>query len=167
MSLLFGLIGAAFGFILSTVFNVWKLRRDEFVARTDELCKAIVDASVQAVEYWSQDAVDIQKLRVAEAKLSAAQALVDGAYDTWKPRVWRADGPAVDGAMADLLDALTGGQFSEADRLASPEQVAKASRSAAACVASVRAAHRNTIPLGGLFDRVAANRNRELDMPIR
>ena len=165
MNLLFGLIGAAFGFLLSTVFNVWKLRRDEFVARTDELCEAIVDASGQAVDYWSRDAGELDKPRVAEARLAAAQALVDGAYGTWRPHVWSADGLAVDEAMADLLDALTGGQFSEAGRPASPEQVGKASRSAPACVATIRAAHRNTIPLQRLFDQIAVNRSRRLDMP--
>ncbi len=161
MSWLFGLIGTVFGFLLSTLFNVWKLRRDEFTARTDELCKCIGDASGQAVEYWSQDYDDLDKPRVVEAKLTAAQALVDGAYGTWRPWVRSEDGVRADEAIAILLDALTGGQFSEAGRKASHEQVAKASRANPACIAAIHTAHRNTIPLRPLFDQYVTNRNRE------
>lgn len=140
-----GLIGALVGGLVTAWMHYWKFRRDEFGARCDELCRALVEAGQVAADYWSQEFEDPQKARAAEARLLGMQALIDGLSVQVLERFRKEDVMRVQRLLSDLMDALTGGQFSEASRPIDLARTSRAPQIAGGLVAKIREAHRNTM----------------------
>lgn len=164
MLILSGILGAFLGAMMTFGFNMWKFHRDERNARCDELCKAIWDASILASDYWSKkfDGADAQA--IAEAKIFAAQALVDGLYADFEEYLPEAMN-GLDGNFSDLLDALTGGQFSEEQRSIDIVRATMAPRIAGVTIVALRRLYRESIPFHGLGKAIRENRRRVLDWP--
>ena len=143
-----GLVGAVIGGTVTAGVHLWKLRRDEFGARCDELCKAILDASEKAAEYWSQQftPTDEPKGRILEARLLGMQALIDGLTSQVINRFIVEDKAAIQDALSDLFDGLTGGEFSTAGRSVDRFRTSKASQVSGGLIPLIRAAHRRTLP---------------------
>lgn len=167
ISLLSGLVGALIGAIVTGSFHFWKLRRDELNARCDEVCKAVLDAASIAAEYWATDFKDrLPDARIAEAKVLGAQALIDGLYAELRIRVNEDEAREIDSLMSDLLDSLTGGDFTVEGRRPDPGRTGRSTQGASAVVVAIRRAHQNTIPFARLARIANENRQRRLDMPL-
>lgn len=144
-----GLFGAFLGGIVTAGVQLWRLRRDEFGARCDELCKALVEASDRSAEYWSQEfeGTDAHERRVLEARLLGNQALIDGLASLVLDRFKTHDKEAIQKLLSDLFDGLTGGDFSIAGRKADLFRTTKAPQVAGELIPLIRASHRRTLPL--------------------
>ena len=68
--------------------------------------------------------------------------------------------------MSALVDELTGGQFTEAQRPSDKHRIVMAQLAASNLVVALRRAHRRTMPLSKLISAVRENDRRELDMPM-
>lgn len=167
MFLLSGLIGAVVGSFLTFGFNMWKFHRDERTARCDELCKAIWDVGQLAAEYWSKNFGTAADQAVSEAKLFAAQILVDGLYADFRGYLPTQDQHALDEALADLLDALTGGEFSVPNRAPDIGRLNKSAQAASATIVAIRRTYRQSLPFHRLATSYHENRRRTLDLPTR
>jgi hypothetical protein len=163
--LLSGLIGALIGALVGTAFNTWKLRRDELASRCDELCDAVQDAAREASEYWSTTYNEKEKALLAEARILGAQDLCDGLYADLRPRFSPSEAVALDELMSDLVDALTGGKFTEEARPADIRRTRLSVQTASAVVVGVRKAHHNTMPFSKVARIMDENRHREMDLP--
>lgn len=147
MLILSGLVGALLGALTSNGFQIWKLARDEFGARVDELCRAIFEAAALASQYWATDFAELKDFRIAEASLYGKQTLIDALWASLKQDLQERDARRIDSDMSDLLDALTGGDFTNFGRQEDPVRVSSAQTTASRAVVRVRNAHRRTIPL--------------------
>ena len=107
MLVLSGLIGAIAGAAITFFFNMWKFHRDERSSRCDELCKSIHDAAVLAADYWFDD-YTTKPQEIAEAKLYAAQILIDGQFSSFRLYLRREDEAGIDHLLSGFYDALTG-----------------------------------------------------------
>lgn len=166
LGLLTGLIGALIGGTVTGSFYFWRLRREELNARCDELCKAVLDAGGIAMEYWATDYQGkIREARVAEAKILAAQSLIDGLYAELRLRLSGAEARLLDEVMSDLLDSLTGGDFTVEGRQPDAARVLSSGQISSLVVVGIRRAHRNTMPLSRLAQTANENRHRQLDLP--
>lgn len=167
MLLLSGFVGALIGAALTFGFNMWKFHRDERNSRCDEICKAVWDAATQAADYWATSYKDSNKQKIVEGKLLAAQTLVDGLFADFRHFLSHDHEKRIDERLTELLDVLTGGEYSVLGR---PLDIARATR--AAPIASevnvlVRRAHRETMPFHRISLAYHTNRRRTLDMPLR
>lgn len=164
MLVLSGLIGAIAGAAITFFFNMWKFHRDERSSRCDELCKSIHDAAVLAADYWFDD-YTTKPQEIAEAKLYAAQILIDGQFSSFRLYLRREDEAGIDHLLSGFYDALTGGNYSVPGRSPDITRGRNAIAVGSLLTIEIRKAHRATMP----FHRVAAayhtNRKRELDMP--
>lgn len=142
-----GLVGAVVGAGVTGGFHIWKLRRDELAARCDEVCKAIQQAAELATDYWSKDQSASTAPNVAEARVFGAQTLCDGLYAELRDRFSQNEAAALDVHMSNLLDALTGGDFSVAGRSADAERTRSSMQCASATIIAIRKAHHDTMPL--------------------
>ncbi|PDT24797.1 hypothetical protein [Rhizobium hidalgonense] len=165
MLLLSGLLGAFLGAMMTFGFNMWKFHRDERNARCDELCKAIWDAGILASDYWSKKFDDSNTQAVQEARIVAAQTLMDGLYADFDEYL-SSKTKDLDGHFSDLLDKLSGGQFTEEDRPIDLARAAMAPRVAGVTIVALRRLYRESIPFHGLGKAIRENRRRVLDMPI-
>jgi hypothetical protein len=161
-----GLVGALIGAIVTGAFAFWKLHRDELNARCDELCKAVLDAGATAAEYWATDfAGKIRDARISEAKVFGAQSLIDGLYAELRVRLNEEEATQIDQLMSELLDSLTGGDFTVEGRSPDASRARRSMQTASLALVAIRRAHHNTMPLSGLARIANENRHRKLDMP--
>jgi len=167
MPLLSGLLGALIGAFLALGFNMWKFHRDERNARCDELCKAIWDLGILASEYWSKPYNPDQIEQVAtEAKIQAMQNLVDGLYEDFRQYMPTQSHGELLQQLSDLIDAVTGGEFSVENRKPDRDRLIRAPQTASATIVTIRREYRQSLPMHGLIKAFHDNRHRELDMPV-
>jgi|APCry1669190731_1035312.scaffolds.fasta_scaffold46099_2 hypothetical protein len=164
--LLSGLVGALIGASVTGGFQIWKFRRDELTARCDELCRAISHVATLASQYWATKFDDHTKARIAEAEILGSQALCDGLYAALRYRLIKSQG-RLDVAMAEFIDALTGGDFTVEGRAVDVERVASAPQASSVLIVELRQAHHDTMPFSRLLQTVRENQQRELDLPRR
>ena len=166
ISFLAGLTGALIGAIVTGSFAFWKLHRDELNARCDELCRAVLDAGAAAADYWATYFADkTRDARISEARVFGAQSLIDGLYAELRIRLNEEEAQAIDRLMSELLDSLTGGEFTVEGRLPDATRARQSMQTASLVVVGIRRAHHNTMPLSGLARLVNENKHRQLDMP--
>jgi hypothetical protein len=164
--LLSGLVGALIGAAVTASFHLWRLRREELNARCDELCKAVLDAGLIAADYWATDFTSkVRELRIAEAKILGAQSLIDGLYAEMRIRLRERDAEGMDHLMSELLDALTGGEFTVQSRQPDIPRVQRAAQSASSVIVALRRAYHNTMPFSDLAKIANENRHRRIDVP--
>lgn len=145
-------------------FNMWKFHRDERSARLDELCKAIWDTGALASDYWSKDFENQSDQSVQEAKILASQALIDGLYEDFA-EYFAVDHPELVANFSELLDAISGGKFTEPGRPRDAERTSKAPRAAGVVIVTLRRIYRATIPFHNMGRAIRDNKRRVLDMP--
>jgi len=167
VSLLFsGLIGALIGLAVTGGFHIWKLRRDELNARCDELCDLLLECGRTASGYWADNFVhNTKEMRVQEARILGLQALFEGLYAELKPRLNADEAESIDLLMSELIDAVSGGDFTVEDRVPDSVRTRSALQAAAEAIVAIRRAHHNTMPFARLARTYHDNRNRKLDMP--
>lgn len=163
MFVLSGIIGALVGAMMTFGFNMWKFHRDERNARLDELCKAIWDAGVLAAAYWATAFTDADKQAIEEAKIVASQTLIDGLYADFGE--YGLTTTELDKQFSDLLDALTGGTFTDEHRPIDIGRTSRAPRVAGLTIVALRRNYRQSIPFHRLGKTIRENRRRALDMP--
>lgn len=158
-----GLIGALIGLVVTGGFHFWKLRREELNARCDELCRVIVECANATSVYWADDYKMVTKdMRIAEAKIMGLQSLFEGLYGELKLRLDIDETDIIDELMSDLLDSISGGQFTVQGRAADTVRTRAVQEAAAAVVVAIRKAHQNTLPFAGLARVYHENRRRTL-----
>ncbi|HBF31860.1 hypothetical protein [Rhizobium sp.] len=165
MFLLSGFLGAFLGASLTFFFNMWKFHRDERSSRCDELCKAVAEASQRAHDYWAKtfEASDDQKL--VEAELYAAQIIVDGIFSGFRPFLSIDDEKVIDELFSDLMDLLTGGNYSVPGRAKDLTRATNVKPVSADIIVQLRRAHRDTMPFHRISLAFHQNKRRTLDMP--
>jgi hypothetical protein len=141
------------------------LRRDELSSRCDELCEATQSAAREASEYWSITYPEKAKALVAEARILGAQDLCDGLYADLRPRFSPSEAAVLDELMSELVDALTGGEFTEEGRPADAQRTRLSMQTASAVVVGIRKAHHNTMPFSKIARTMNENLHREMDLP--
>jgi hypothetical protein len=163
-----GLIGALLSVATTAVFNFWKLHRDEMNSRCDELCRSILDCASAAAEYWATEytAADIKALRVSEARILGLQSLCDGLYENVRSRLDFEQAAQIDALLSNLLDNVSGGQFSVQNRPTDPTRTAAVLQAASEVVVAIRRAHHSTIPFATFVQTYYENRNRQPDLPV-
>lgn len=166
MVLLSGLFGAAIGAFLTLWFNLWKVNRDERNARCDELCAAIRDVGAMASEYWSKQFDKPAEQEIAEAKLYAAQILLEGLSADFTPYLSMDSQEQIDSLLSDYVDLLTGGKFSEFGREVDLIRLARAPQRASMFIVTLRRLYRASLPLHSTIQAFHANKRRVLDMPL-
>ncbi|MDE2363296.1 MAG: hypothetical protein KGM42_11510 [Hyphomicrobiales bacterium] len=160
-----GLVGALIGGFVTAIVQIWRLYRDELGERTDEVCSLLLELNKQASEYWSLSFADLDDARSREAKLIGLTALLDGLCASLCLKLLKVDADKVQLALSDLLDAVSGGQFSEANRPADLERTRRIPFATAGIIVTLREAHNRTMPLSGFAASYRANRQRSLDLP--
>ncbi|TKT71420.1 hypothetical protein YH63_008340 [Afipia massiliensis] len=165
MILLSGLIGALIGALVGAIFNFWKMRRDEFASRCDEVCEAVHSVALEASEYWSTKYDEQNKALLAEARIRGAQDLCDGLYAELRLRFSPEEAAILDELMSELLDALTGGEFTEEKREADVLRTRLSMQTASAVILGIRKAHHNTMPFSSAARTMGENRHRSLSLP--
>ncbi|WP_323840194.1 hypothetical protein U0027_00550 [Agrobacterium tumefaciens] len=116
-------------------------------------------------EYWSKT-YSANEQKVIEAKILASQALVDGLYEDFVEYTENPD-PELDGLLSDLIDALTGGEFTVEGRSADTNRVARAPQASGITIIAIRRCYRQSIPFHSFGKTLRENRRRVLDMPQR
>ena len=143
-----GAFGALIGAVVAIVLGIWKFHRDEISARCDELCKVIVDAGTISADYWSQEFKpdELHKARVLEAKLLSMQSLIDSLSADLIGKFYSSDNLAISLLLSEMVDGLTGGNFSVAGRGVDELRIRKSAEVAGQLVAAIRLGHRQTMP---------------------
>ena len=159
------LIGALVGSGITFFFNMWKFHRDEHSSRSDELCGAITDAALLALEYWSKSYQDNAEQIVAEAKLRAAQDFFEGLFEDFYLVITPEQEQVISRELSDFVDLLTGGKFSEPGREPDLSRATRSPPAASRLTLMVRRANRETMPFYRLVKNYRANRRQRLDMP--
>ncbi len=165
--LISGLVGALIGTLATAGFHIWRLHREDINARINELCDCVVEAATAASEYWATDfdGSDNKARRIAEAKILGLQSLVDGLYSEVRLRLKIQQSEAIDRLQSELLDNMSGGDFSVQGRPSDPVRTASVLQSASEVVVALRRAHHSTMPFSGLSLTYYENRNRKPDLP--
>lgn len=167
MFVLSGVVGAFLGASITLIFNMWKFHRDERSLRCDELCRAILEASQHASEYWATDFTKRPTAQqLSEARLFAVQTLIDGIFSDFRPFLPVDDELAVDALLSELVDLLTGGDYSVPGRRTDIERATRVLPAAGDIVVKIRRAYRDTTPFYRLSKAYHQNKRRRLDMPL-
>ncbi|WP_313526430.1 hypothetical protein [Shinella sp.] len=159
------LVGAVVGSGITFFFNMWKFHRDEHSSRSDELCKAITDAALLALEYWAKSYENSAEQIVAEAKLRAAQDFFEGLFEDFYLVISPEQEQAINVELSEFVDLLTGGTFSEPGRGQDLSRATMSPPAASRLTLMVRRANRETMPFYRIVKAFRANRRRRLDMP--
>lgn len=167
MIILPALIGAILGSGITLLFNLWKLHRDELSSRADEICKAATEAALLALDYWSKKYEANNEQIIAEAKLRAAQDLLDGMLEDFLLVIGINRQAELNASLSEFMDLLTGGTFTEFERDIDLSRARRAPPAASALTVLIRRANRETMPLYRLKLAYHENRRRSLDMPDR
>jgi len=145
--------GSAFLGMLAAFGVQWiKSGRDELRLICDDFCKVAGDAADLSSGYWLK-AGDYDDIKLLEARILGYQSRLTGlrvlTSEWFKPT----DTVKVDSALADLFDALSGGDFSVSGR--APDQIRcnLAQVHAANLMIEVRRAYARSVTVGGLYGR--------------
>lgn len=162
-----GLLGAFFASIISFLFNMWKMHRDERNSRCDELCSTIRHSAELASKYWSvhYDTKENSDRVVCESELRSAQILIDGLYEEFRHFVPNESAEKIDYSLSEMLDAFTGGNFSVRGRKIDLERIVSSQQTASNSIVLIRRFHSETLPFINFTKNYHNNRNRKIDMP--
>jgi hypothetical protein len=139
--------GAFFGVIVGLLVQWWKSHREELRILCDESCRTVTEAADIASKYWLSDgAADDSKPN--EARLLALQTRLDG-YRVLLNQLF-GGGKAIDSALVEFYDVLTGGLFKSAKRAIDSDRAQAAHAKASIVILSIR----NTF-----YDRVSFSRS--------
>jgi hypothetical protein len=142
-----GVFLAAFLGALSAFLIQWvRLHTDEWASRVDELSDLATEIAELGTEYWTTAyTVDEQPKRLQlEAKIRGRVNLLRSLTVPMRVRLPSADASALVFAIADLADAVTGGDFGDAGRSPEYTRALDCQDRAAAAVVQLRAAHRRS-----------------------
>lgn len=162
-----GLVGALIGGFITAVAQIWRLYRDELGDRTDELCTLLLELNAQACAYWSKAFSELESGRSIEANLIGLTSLVEGLCASIRQKILKKDADEVEAILSEMMDAVSGGRFSESDRPADLDRTRRIPFVISKLVVRLRDAHSNTMPLSGLAASYRANRQRSLDVADR
>jgi hypothetical protein len=152
-SVLTSLVGGALGGALlmaltNTVLSRIGLRSGDLTARIDDLCRDIDRYADIGVLVWSMPAdLGVEGIRLRSA-LYGLQRRIEMWLDLLDRESWLFRFDAGDDLIA-LFEAVTGGDFPEADRAADPARCQDIQRRAAGLVVAIRRSRRSL--LHGLF----------------
>lgn len=145
-------LGAFLGAIAAFSVQWIKTARDERRQLSDEFCKNVSDAADLATTYWrTQPTAD--QIGLQEDRLLGLQRRIDG----YRVLVQRDFDPhnseRLQSAVADLFDAITGGEFGEAGRHADHNRSLASQVKASDLILAIREGHASSATAGQTMRR--------------
>jgi hypothetical protein len=153
-SLLASLVGGALGgatllAFTNTVLSRVSLRNGDLTSRIDDLCRDVERFANAGVHVWAAPAVGLEMEGIRlRAEIYGLQRRIELWLDLLDRESWlfRFNSGA---ELIGLFEAVTGGDFPEADRPADPDRCQDIQRRAAILVVAIRRSRRSL--LHGLF----------------
>ncbi len=148
------LLGALLGFLSALMLRWWQYRRDFWLERVKELCKAIDDTATSGSEYWSTDASKTDPTKAHDARILGLLVRIDGFYSTLFD-----DAPErgeLEAKLADFRDALTNGDFYGSSRVRDPDRSRLIQMHASELIVAVWRHAKDLSSTGRAIERVGA-----------
>lgn len=166
---------AILGGLLTYTLQTWKLHFDEGSARSDEICKLLLELGLASSEYWSNSYINLDDTEIPnseqvrlEGKILGYQNLLDGLAEDFRDRLSLQKAEELDQYLSECLDMFTGGRFTESGRSIDIERCRGAIASASLLAIFVRRCSRSSIPFSTMISNIRENRKRpRLDEHLR
>ncbi len=147
LSILPSLVGLIVAF--SVLFTT--IRIQDFIRRVDELCRNIVDVAELSVDYWLSNSEESPQIVAMEARILGKQQLVIVALESLAHSFGKLRQKKWSDSLASFIDALTGGDFGNPDRIATPERAKLVQAQMAEHVTTIRKLQESALRIPGIF----------------